>query len=52
MKNIAIVQFPGSNTERETSMACKRVGLNPVDFMWNEKESNLTSFDLLYFGLF
>ena len=45
MKNIAIVQFPGSNTERETSMACKRVGLNPVDFMWNEKESNLTSFD-------
>ena len=45
MKNIAIVQFPGSNTERETSMACKRVGLNPIDLMWNEKISNSSNFD-------
>ena len=35
-KNIAIIQFPGSNTERETVMACRRVGLNPVEFLWNE----------------
>ncbi|MAI87996.1 MAG: phosphoribosylformylglycinamidine synthase I [Candidatus Marinimicrobia bacterium] len=45
MKNIAIVQFPGSNTERETSMACKRVGLNPIDFLWNEKKASLSDFD-------
>ena len=45
MKNIAIVQFPGSNTERETSMACKRVGLNPIDLMWNEKISRSSNFD-------
>ena len=45
MKNIAIVQFPGSNTERETSMACKRVRLNPIDFLWNEKKASLSDFD-------
>ncbi|SVD52425.1 uncharacterized protein METZ01_LOCUS405279, partial [marine metagenome] len=25
VSNIAIIQFPGSNTERETLMACHRV---------------------------
>ena len=34
---IGIIQFPGSNTERETSMACTRVGLTPVDFLWNDR---------------
>ncbi|HJL78370.1 MAG TPA: phosphoribosylformylglycinamidine synthase, partial [Candidatus Marinimicrobia bacterium] len=34
--HIAIIQFPGSNTERETLMACRRVGLNPVEFLWND----------------
>ena len=43
--NIAIVQFPGSNTERETIMACHRVGLNPVEFLWNEPPKKLPSFD-------
>ena len=33
--DIAIIQFPGSNTERETFMACKRSELNPVEFLWN-----------------
>ena len=43
--NIAIIQFPGSNTERETLMACQRVGLNPVEFLWNEPAENLSNFD-------
>ena len=40
--DIAIVQFPGSNTERETFMACRRSGLNPVEFLWNENREKLT----------
>ena len=43
--NIAIVQFPGSNTERETFMACERSGLNPVEFLWNKKHGSLVEFD-------
>ena len=42
---IAIIQFPGSNTERETYMACHRVGLNPVEFLWNESTKILSEFD-------
>ncbi len=42
---IAIIQFPGSNTERETLMACRRVGLNPVEFLWNESAETLSAFD-------
>ena len=38
---IAIIQFPGSNTERETIMACERVGLDPVEFLWNENAEGL-----------
>ena len=41
--DIAIVQFPGSNTERETFMACRRAGLNPVEFLWNEAHEKLTN---------
>ena len=43
--SVAIIQFPGSNTERETLMACRRVGLNPVEFLWNESAEKLTDFD-------
>ena len=45
MINIAIIQFPGSNTERETLMACRRVGLNPVEFLWNEPAESLSALD-------
>ena len=45
MSNIAIIQFPGSNTERETLMACRRVGLNPVEFLWNDASKSLSNFD-------
>jgi phosphoribosylformylglycinamidine synthase len=41
---IAIIQFPGSNTERETIMACERVGLDPVEFLWNENADFLKSY--------
>ncbi len=42
---IGIIQFPGSNTERETFMACDRVGLKPVEFLWNEVPSKLSDLD-------
>ena len=45
MVKIAIIQFPGSNTERETLMACHRVGLNPIEFLWNEPTEKLSYFD-------
>jgi len=45
MLKIAIIQFPGSNTERETFMACKRVNLKPVEFLWNSPLETLSNFD-------
>ena len=39
--DIGVIQFPGSNTERETSMALKRAGMNPVDFLWNQHKEKL-----------
>ena len=42
--DIAIIQFPGSNTERETFMACKRSELNPVEFLWNGDDAELGGF--------
>ena len=45
MAKIAIIQFPGSNTERETFMACERTGLTPVEFLWNEPVQELSKFD-------
>jgi phosphoribosylformylglycinamidine synthase I len=38
---IAIVQFPGSNCERETALAVKRAGMEPVEFLWNEAHTTL-----------
>lgn len=38
---IAIVQFPGSNCERETILAVKRAGMEPVEFLWNESREKL-----------
>ena len=43
--SIAIIQFPGSNTERETLMACRRTSLNPIEFLWNEPAEKLSNFD-------
>ena len=33
--NIGVVQFPGSNTERETFLAVQRADMKPVEILWN-----------------
>src|SRR5215208_2855516 len=42
---IAIIQFPGSNCERETILAVKRAGMDPVEFLWNESTDRLAAMD-------
>lgn len=42
---IAVVQFPGSNCERETMLAIKRAGMEPVEFLWNESREKLCDMD-------
>lgn len=39
---IAVIQFPGSNTERETGLAIQRAGMDPVEFLWNMPHKKLT----------
>jgi phosphoribosylformylglycinamidine synthase I len=39
--DIAIIQFPGSNCERETMLAVERAGMNPIPFLWNEAKDKL-----------
>lgn len=43
-QRIAIIQFPGSNCERETILAVKRAGMQPVEFLWNEPAEKLADF--------
>jgi len=43
--NIAIIQFPGSNCERETMLAVKRAGMLPVEFLWNAPVEKLATYD-------
>lgn len=42
---IGIVQFPGSNCERETMLAVKRAEMEPVEFLWNESRDKLRELD-------
>lgn len=42
---IAIVQFPGSNCERETILAVRRAGMEAVEFLWNEPSEKLGEMD-------
>ncbi len=42
---IAVIQFPGTNTERETLLAVARAGMKPVEFLWNEPREKLTGCD-------
>ena len=42
---IGIVQFPGSNCERETILAVKRAGMEAVEFLWNESHEKLRALD-------
>src|SRR5579862_3139404 len=41
---IAIIQFPGSNCERETILAVKRAGMQPSEFLWNDSKAKLMDF--------
>lgn len=41
---IAIIQFPGSNCERETMLAVKRAGMQPEEFLWNQSPEKLANF--------
>ncbi|HHT0593462.1 TPA: phosphoribosylformylglycinamidine synthase I [Legionella anisa] len=45
MIRIGLIQFPGSNCERETALAVKRVGMEPVEFLWNESLEKLRNQD-------
>ena len=45
MIKIAILQFPGSNCEIESSAAVKRAGMQPVEFLWNGDYSHLKALD-------
>jgi phosphoribosylformylglycinamidine synthase subunit PurQ / glutaminase len=42
---IAVIQFPGSNCEKETNQALKRAGLEPINFLWNEPVKKLEKCD-------
>lgn len=42
---IGLIQFPGSNCERETALAVKRAGMEPIEFLWNEPLGKLRSMD-------
>ena len=44
MNPVAIIQFPGSNTERETILACDRVGVESEEFLWNAPPSSLEKY--------
>jgi phosphoribosylformylglycinamidine synthase subunit PurQ / glutaminase len=45
MIRIGLIQFPGSNCERETALAVKRAGMEPIEFLWNEPLDKLRSMD-------
>lgn len=45
MIKIGLILFPGSNCERETALALKRVGMEPVEFLWNEPLEKLAELD-------
>lgn len=42
---IAVIQFPGTNTERETIMAIERAGMKARDFLWNDDFEKLKKYD-------
>ena len=42
---IGVVQFPGSNCERETKLALLRNGFTPIDCFWNSAAAFVTQLD-------
>jgi len=45
MKKIGVIQFPGSNCERETKLAIERSGMQAISFLWNYKTVSFDIFD-------
>ncbi|MDF2690175.1 MAG: purQ [Gammaproteobacteria bacterium] len=45
MISIAVIQFPGSNCERETKLAIERVGMHAKDLLWNSTVDQLDCYD-------
>jgi len=43
--NIGVIQFPGSNTERETGLAIKRSSMRPVEVLWNANSEKVQRCD-------
>ena len=43
--NIGVIQFPGSNTERETGLAIKRANMSPGERLWNTNPEIVQSCD-------
>ena len=43
--NIGVIQFPGSNTERETGLAIKRGHMNAVEILWNSDTDSVANCD-------
>ena len=42
---IAVIIFPGTNTERETYLAIQRAGMEPIEFLWNNDYKILAECD-------
>ena len=42
---IGVIQFPGSNTERETELAIKRSRMDPIEILWNADPEKVESCD-------
>ena len=45
MIKIGIIQFPGTNTERETSLALKRSNMHSIDILWNDSIDKVSDCD-------
>ena len=45
MIKIGIIQFPGTNTERETSLALKRANMHSIDILWNDSINKISTCD-------
>lgn len=41
---IAVIQFPGSNCERETKLALSRCGMQADDFLWNQNHEDVKNY--------
>ena len=45
MKKVAVIEFPGTNSEYETRRAVCEAGMDGQFFRWNQKPAELDSFD-------